>query len=185
MVMGIDPSLTGFGICLDGVVTVVGSFPIDGETRPDGLRRRIKEIVDKGLQPTPRGALHVFIEAPMLASEHSSHLYEVGWLMAKVYDWAHGRKEPTWVYEVSNGEILKFVLGKGVGTKTELALKAYKRWGMEFSNDAKHDRLFSYCIWQYGVAIRNGTWEYKPAKRRGEGKRAVQRAVRKQSAGRV
>ena len=126
--------------------------------------------------------MRVYIEAPKLNSEHANHLYEVGWFMAKVYDWADSRQTPTQVREVSNGDVIKFMLGKGVGTKTQLAIKAYKLWRIEFDKDPKHDKLFSYLIYQYGSAIERGDNEYRPPARRGEGRRAVRRAVRTENA---
>lgn len=182
IVVGIDPSLTGFGVCCGGSPVVCSTAPIDGESRPEGLRRRVTQIVTTLLDVLPTGPMRIYIEAPKLNSEHSNHLYEVGWFMAKVYDWAYSRSDPTWVREVANADILKFILGKGVGTKTQLAIKAYKVWGVEFDKDPKHDKLFSYLIWQYGNAVELGTCEYRQPARRGEGYRAVRRAIRTENA---
>lgn len=106
------------------------------------------------------------------------HLYEVGWIMARLYSMADEQGIP--VIEVPNSTLKKWAFGKGNLDKAHVALAVYKRWGVEFTNDRGVDQAHAFMLHKYGCAVAAGEITHEPSAKRGSGKGA-KAAVRKRT----
>lgn len=163
-VIGIDPSLTGFGVS-DGERHEVFSSSVSDSLR-DRTTKLGARVVD--FSPAYDDALWV-VEAPSFGSV--GHLYEVGWLMCEIYRAAVlvGAK----IIEVSPSTLKKFATGKGNTKKDEMKLKVFRKWGIEFEKDPGSDKLFAYCLWRYGMAVVAGEIVHTPSAPRGAKRKKV------------
>jgi len=184
VIVGIDPSLTGCGVS-DGtrhirietkaglelrdrvahIVSEIRLFIADGATitatafTEDTMTR-------SGFITTPR----FFIEGPAMGSPRgASHLYEIGWLMNSLDRFA--RHFGATVTLVQPATLRKFVTGKGNTPKEQLALKCFKRWGIEIEDDRGFNKLEAYCLVQYGAAVLAGEIAHTEIAKRGRGGR--------------
>jgi 5-methylcytosine-specific restriction endonuclease McrA len=183
-IIGLDPSLTSFGIS-DGVrhETI--------KTTPDrSLRERVDEIQFRLYQFVhsvylPKRTAFV-IEAPMLSPDGAGHLYEVGQIMRAIDQVAYAMLGDVDVMTVPNGTLLKWATGKGNTPKAELAKVIFKLWGTDIPEDRGLDKLFAYMLHRYGKAVVAGEHVHVPAQKRGKGQRATEtrrRAVRARALG--
>lgn len=186
-VIGLDPSFGGFGLS-DGTEHAVLVAPpaAEGEERAAATRRRANALAEEVVRwIEARAALArfvhaVYIEAPMLSSTAGAgHLYELGWLMAKV-DAKLRAIGITAIVEVETAKLRKFIGLPGNCAKSEIPLRIFKRFGVEFERDAKADKAFAYLLHRYGLAHANGELEHEPARARGQG--AKSRAATKRTA---
>lgn len=164
IVIGIDPSLTGFGIS-DGERHETYSTPAT-----DPLAFRTATLAAKVIEFVPFGHEATWvIEAPSFGSV--GHLYEVGWLMCEIYRAASMMRAT--VIEVSPSTLKKFASGKGNTKKDEMKLKVFRKWGIEFEKDPGADKLFAYCLWRYGMAMLAGEIVHTPSAPRGSKRKKV------------
>lgn len=161
-ILGLDPSLTGFGVS-DGAA----SFVI-ATTNDDTLGKRCRIIFDRLTEfATAQAKPQLWVvEAPMLNPKMGMHLYEVGWIMSHVYD-ALATVGEVRIIEVPPATLKKFVTTKGNADKTAMAIRVYKRWGVEFPSDRGGNLVDAYCLHKYGVAVEAGEIEHVPSAKRG------------------
>lgn len=170
MILGIDPSLTATGLSDGFRHEIIGTTPIVAHTPTQGTMQRCDRIAEfafafMGVDSTD-GHL-VVIEAPMVGPS-ANHLYEVGILMSALYRILLPVAE---IIEVPPSTLKKFATGKGNTPKDQMALKVYKRWGIEFVNDRGADKLHAFCLYKYGVAVQSGEIAHTVSERRGCGGR--------------
>lgn len=166
LVIGLDPSLTGFGLS-DGTEHVVIAT-----SNSETLRSRCATIyagIYAFAAPRIQPQLWV-VEAPMLNPKLGMHLYEVGWIMSHVYDAFDtvSYVPENQIIEVSPATLKRFVTGKGNVDKTAMALRAYKRWGIEIAGDKGGNLVDAYCLHRYGLAVVAGEIEHVVAAKRGQ-----------------
>lgn len=174
MIVGIDPSLTGCGVS-DGerheVISTSAAFSL--AARAGQIATGIRAFIDRApsltiaTQPRP----HQFIiEGPALGSPRgASHLYEIGWLMCEIDRLARFLGAQQIIVQPST--LRKFVTGKGNTPKEELALRCFKRWGVEIAGDRGSNKLEAYCLHRYGLAVVAGEIAHVEIAKRGKGGR--------------
>jgi Holliday junction resolvasome RuvABC endonuclease subunit len=165
LILGLDPSLTGFGLS-DGVQTTTIV------TTPDNtLRERAGMIFHGivafyeaavGLLGAPSDVLWV-VEAPLLAPHAASNAFDVGVIHSHIWDAASATGDAVTIINVAPTTLKKFVTGSGAADKVKMALAVSRKWKREFKNDNETD---AYALWQYGCAVSRGEIEHiAPAKR--------------------
>ena len=182
LVIGIDPSLTALGIS-DGVShnILYALQPLSDEERAASTRRRTRDLaaqvadwIGERDQFDSRSTrrIVVYIEAPLLSSMGggANHLYELGQLIACLYDYLEDYAER--IVEVPSSTVRKFATGKGNTPKTQMALQVFKRFGIEFEKDPGCDKLFAYALHRYGLAVESGEVQHVAPLRRGAGKKS-------------
>lgn len=190
LVIGIDPSFTACGLS-DGIshATVAAPPAEIGEERAAATRRRSNALVAEVIAWTvlrandahsDGGQVAVYIEAPMLGAADANHLYELGWLMAKldVRLRAIGIRR---IVEVPAATLRKFIGLKGNAGKIEVPVRVLKRFGVEFDGDRGADKAFAYLLHRYGLAVESGEIEHVPTLARGQ-KTVRKRAPRRKAA---
>ncbi len=170
-VIGIDPSLTATGLS-DGErhATITTDAVLSLPERCLAIKN---EVLDFTYPPGEYSQHEMFvIEAPLLRAvgHGGSHLYEIGWLMAYLYDLAS--HQGIAVLELPNSSLKKWAFGKGNLDKAHVALACYKKWGVEFANDRGVDQAHAYMLHKYGCAVAAGEITHEPSAARGSGKRA-------------
>ncbi len=182
LAFGIDPSLTGFGIS-DGdrheVFSTDAGSPL--WARSSFLTTAVRQYVGEQtafaeylgdqlavmVSPPER---HFFIEGPSFGSPRgASHLFEVGWLMCDLDRLARFMGAQVTIVQPST--LRKFVTGKGNAPKETLALRCFKRWGVEIENDRGFNKLEAYCLHRYGLAVLAGEIVHAEIAKRGAGRR--------------
>ena len=135
-VMGLDPSLTGFGVCAIGpaiqganVVTHVQSCVLVDPGKGDEITRRFQRIHDLVAQLAPlvdrAQPVLVTIEGYSFGSANASRLVELGAVVRReLLSFVE-------VVEVTPAWVKQFAGGKGDAKKDQVRLAVYKRWGFE------------------------------------------------------
>lgn len=130
--VGIDPSTKTGVVILDAEGNVLENIEIQGEGEDPG---RINDVVVRTLRLIER--------TDCVAIENFSHgstgayvgqQYAIGWA---IRIGLYVRKQP--YIEVAPNSLKKFATGVGKGSKDELILPIYKRWGFEHPSDNVRD----------------------------------------------
>lgn len=186
-IIGIDPSFRGCGVS-DGKTHFVIATEKGGEeeTHGDDLKRRCREITQKllhwvateyNIATEYHDAAHVvfYVEGPSFNSEkQGSGLYGVGWQMASLH--ALADELGSRLVEVPPATLKKWATGKGNTPKDAMKLAVYKRFGVEFENDLKCDKLFAFLLAKFGEAVESGVTTFAPSPKRGDKRRKTIRA---------
>ncbi|WP_433943389.1 hypothetical protein [Paenibacillus sp. SN-8-1] len=131
--VGIDQSTKTGVTILDPDGNVLKAVEIQGEGQRD--EAIINDVVIRTLrliQPMDRVAIEGFSYGSTGA--FVGQQYAIGWA---IRIGLYVRKQP--YVEVAPTQLKKFVMGVGRGTKEELILPIYKRWGFEHSSDNVRD----------------------------------------------
>jgi Holliday junction resolvasome RuvABC endonuclease subunit len=173
-IIGMDPSLRGFGIS-DGtrheVIRTKSGWDLD--ERIDLILERVDEFIDQ----REGDAIMIAIEAPLLNTRDlpGSHLYEIGALMRAiraelVADMRYGA---TVIYlEVQVTTLRHHTVGVGNAAKENLPYMVEQIHGLTFEDDAGIDKLVAWSLWRYATAVRTGEIVHASAAARGQGVRA-------------
>lgn len=142
--VGIDPSLTGFGMAVLGSVTSSLIVP-STETGP----RRLAELRDGMLGVL--GALRpriIMVDGYSYESKFNREVMaEIGGIVrVALWEHYHLRKSPPTIAIVPPPNMKKFV---GARRKDEIRLAVYKQWGFEAKTD---DEVDAHALAQYGRA---------------------------------
>ena len=135
--LGLDPSLTSFGITLlDSKGEMLSAYCVQtklkGMVRLQYLLNHILNIYETN--PDIIGAAMEGYSYASFNSSSSAVLHELGGLI-KYHLWML-KKE---LLIVAPTSVKKFVLGKGQAEKNKMMLGIYKKWGKEFKNDDEAD----------------------------------------------
>lgn len=189
LIIGADPSFSGFALS-DGTEHVVFAAPkaLDGEERATATRRRCIALVatiEAWLSPRLAEAaregreVHVYIEAAMLSagrkradgkvSAGAGHLYELGYLMAKL-DHRLRQLGVRVIVEVASATLRKFIGLPGNAAKIEVPVRVLRRFGVEFERDRGADMAFAFVLQRYGLAVTRGEHVHVPTLARGQKK---------------
>jgi hypothetical protein len=196
LILGMDPSLRGFGIAdadRTDVFTTKAGRSIDD--RVDDLLDAIDEFVFLGRIEVPVRQLWI-VEAPMLASgpdsgRAGSHLYEIGALMRGLRSEYASEVRSIGVeleyLEVGIGALRHHCVGVGTAAKKDLPYMVERIHGRTFARIPKitgseYDRLVAWSAYEYGRDYNAGAIVHRPAALRGSGERehAKQRKLRRQ-----
>lgn len=167
-IVGLDPSFTSFGIS-DGVRhEVIHTDPVTGVPEEDGLLIRCWQLstaIESFIKSFDGCDVTFYCEAPMLrVPEHGgSHLYQIGWLMHMLASLTQKRTYSgamTRLCCVSNGQLLKAVLGRGNLPKSDWAKEAYKQHGFDDGNDRGSDKLIAFLLYRYGTDVAAGEHQH-------------------------
>lgn len=140
LVIGIDASLTGFGLVVFNFFTgeVVANHLL--KTKPGAMTRRYKEIeafVIKALREAgPQRIAHVCLEDFNRGARNARE--ESGMLRLTVLFALHevfGDQMLAYPTLVAISTLKKFVTGSGKGDKNVMLLHTYKKWGIEYHDD--------------------------------------------------
>jgi hypothetical protein len=177
LVIGVDPSLGGTGLC-DGPTTHVirtkpGTFL---DERIDGIVDELDAYVFRDRAPR---RICFAVEAPLTASSGvagGGHLYEIGHLMRAlraeyVGDLRAAGVEVIWL-EVQIGTLRHHTIGAGNAPKDFLAYAVERIHGLTFADDRGADRLVAWSAHRYGTAVLAGEIEHVFAAQRGSGARS-------------
>lgn len=144
LAMGIDPSLTGFGLSFvsmanpDQHETLVYSSPHRGVRRLKDITDWINDKIDY-IEENNHEIINVAIEAAILSSPSSLPLGElagaVKLALYKRFDDDYCR----FPLKIPPMTLKKYAAGKGNAKKQEMLLQIYKRWGLEFNDDNAAD----------------------------------------------
>jgi crossover junction endodeoxyribonuclease RuvC len=164
-VLGLDPSLTAFGVS-DGTrhIVIATSPPSDIDERCDTIVRNLRGFISDCSYP-----LHLLYEGPSFGSV-AGFAWDHGYLTARVRMLA--RELGATFTMVPPANLKKFVTGKGNTPKAEMPLRVYRKWGIEFSDDRGADKLHAYCLHRYGLAVLEGELRFVASAPRGQGKDA-------------
>ena len=151
-VMGIDPSLTGTGIAVIDAGRTLHIQTV-ATTAADNLMDRIeKTAIQMHLAKERYSPELVVMEGLSMGSfggkihDRTGLHYILRWQL-----WRGAGKEDVLI--VPPTRLKKFVAGKGNATKDFMLLNAYKKWGMEFSDNNQCD---AFCLAQFGLAHLTG-----------------------------
>jgi hypothetical protein len=190
VVIGFDPSLTSYGVS-DGKRHIrIRTTPEDGDTyaRVRMIFAQIMPFLEAHeLEPDAEidesDRLVFVVEGPSFGSAAAGALWDAGYLMARLDILA--RQFGAEIYVVPPATLKKYVTGKGNTPKVEMALRVFRKWGIEFPDDPGADKLHAYCLHRYGLALRAGEIEAAVPKARGKGKdsTASKRAAARTKAG--
>ena len=162
LVMGLDPSLTGTGICVankDGIVKHSETVSTDADmeilARIAKIICRVKGVIQEynpqligieGLSFSSQGdAVH------KLAGLHFIIRWELSLLGVKVL-------------VLPPKTIKKHVTGKGIAKKSAIAVAVYKEWGREFVSEDEAD---AFCVAMTGWAWLEGKIKPETTKKKG------------------
>jgi crossover junction endodeoxyribonuclease RuvC len=177
-VIGLDPSLSSFGVSDGSRHEAIRTPPGAILERTDEIRRQLEAFVD-AFQFSGSRELFV-IEGPSYGSQATGgFLWDAGYLMCRVELWARSRRADLVV--VPPATLRKFVTGKGNTPKAEMPLRVFKKWGLEFDADPGCDKLMAYCLHRFGLAMLAGELVHEPPKPRGQGRDATQATRRAQA----
>lgn len=145
VVIGIDASLTGTALCFyDPDTGEYGAYRLKPKTK--GVRRLIEiEIFVhqrlRLLRFVCDEVSHICMEDYGFAGKGKVfHLGEGGGAVKMAIVRAYGSKHKvSYPSLVAPTALKKFVLGKGVGEKSDMKMQTLKRWGAEFSDDNECD----------------------------------------------
>jgi crossover junction endodeoxyribonuclease RuvC len=151
-IVGIDPSLTGTGICT--MLTASLQFPGFTQEHQTSLIKpatksgpeRLIEIRDRVASFIQEADI-VVIEGYSFGSKGAGvfQTAELGGVLRVMI-----REQGKWMVEVAPTQLKKFATGKGNAKKEEVKLGAYKRWGVEFKTSDETD---AFCLSKIGEAI--------------------------------
>jgi hypothetical protein len=186
IVVGMDPSLTGFGLS-----TPDGEHEFKTDAADGTTDERCSKITAQilGLLAPYQGPQTWVVEAPMPNSRSTSgggHLLEAGWLLCRIEILARvisrGNAQNVRLLYVPNPTAKMIVLGKGKGgtAKSLMAKAVYKQFGLEWERDRDLNKLHAWLMRKYGEMVVSGEHEHEPPAARGKGKTAV--AARKKAA---
>jgi hypothetical protein len=180
-IVGLDPSFTSCGISDGSRHEIIHTDPVPGVPEEEGLLIRCWQIsiaIEEFIKPFKGQNVVFYCEAPMLRVEAhgGSHLYQVGWFMHMLASLSQRRTysgEITRICYVTNGTLLKTVLGRGNLAKSDWAKEAYKQHGFDNANDRGSDKLVAFLLWRYGTGCANGEYRHTDSERvrRGGAKR--------------
>lgn len=143
VVLGIDQSLTGFGLTVlstttDDFVTWVYKSPYRGVDRLADIQDWILDRIDLFI---PRGAVtDAAMESGVLMSNSALVLGELSaTVKLTLRDHPMLANEARYPLQVPPTSLKKFVTGRGNANKQEVVLAAYKHWGAEFTDDNAAD----------------------------------------------
>lgn len=178
MIIGIDPSLTSTGISCGEVTSRILSKPTEGGDALLGLAERVDQImadIDTWLLDNCpiRTTYDFFIEGPSYGVTRGggSHLLEMGFFYAKFID--RIAVLPNGFISVQPATLKKFIGGKGNLPKDEVPLRVFKKWKVEFENDAGKDMAHAFALYKLGMEVRSGNISLEPVQRRGSRRKAV------------
>jgi hypothetical protein len=173
IVVGIDPSFTGFAMS-DGSRTVAVG------TKANEIAERCKTLLgafdtfmrDVAPEETrdgwslyePQFVRPLFvIEKPMPTTRNVMHLYNMGWLMCHLHYYAE--RVGATILEVPAGTLKIFVCGNGGANKVDVAVAVSKRWAVDFPGDRDGNKSDAYALYQFGMAhLRGENPGVRPAK---------------------
>lgn len=135
--VGIDPSLTGFAVCVIDDGGRWAAKVIRPESRGPERLHAIKRGFDRFLRDyAPSGVEDVAIEGLVLRSHSASVLGEVSGVV-KEYLYSDRGIVPL---SVTPAMLKKFVSGKGTGvSKAQVMMNVLKKWGQEIPDDNAAD----------------------------------------------
>ena len=143
-IVGIDPSLTGTAVVIDGKATMFKSKPHEPT-----VRARLTRIQELALAVTnfvsPRPDMAIFIEGYSLTANPTgaTTLCEYGGLL-RLYLLTEGSA----MYEVPPSSLKKFATGKGNSKKDLVAAHIAKRYGVMFDTNDAYD---AYGLYRFGL----------------------------------
>lgn len=151
IIAGIDPSLTGNGICVvdrfcedctDFTITTIGEFGIFGVERLISLRAAVREFL------CSRNVETVFLEDYSYGSKGKrlAQLCEWGGVLRMML-FADGIK----MYTISPGTLKKFVTGRGQAKKEVMLEQTYRKWKVGSESLKNNDEVDAYCLARFGV----------------------------------
>jgi hypothetical protein len=181
VIVGVDPGLTSFGVSNGEDHDAFKTLPNPALTEEESLLFRVFRLCGDLENYLGVEDAELFIEAPQLrVPEHGgSHLYQIGWLMHGLYDFAArrtGEGRVTTIALVQRGTYLKALFGKGVIAETLLAKEVYKKFGVEIDHDRGLDKIEAWLLWKYGCGIQDGSIEPKQRGSVQRGRKSVRSA---------
>ena len=184
-VLGLDPSMSSFGVS-DGQRSIRIETPagVPAAERAAIIIRELIGFVHNGTTSISNRVF--FIEGPSFGNAMAGALWDAGYLMARIDLFA--RHCGALLYVVPPATLKKWATGKGNTPKGDMALRLYKKWGVEFEDDPGRDKLFAYALYRYGVAVVSGEVEHAVPKLRGQGtdsKRSQRKTSRTRSSGKL
>ena len=140
---GIDPSLTGTGVCIlmDGEPPLLRTIATSPKTHPviysrlDYIIEKIGKILFDDYDFTPND--FIFIERPFINPEHMNaqqNLLVLSYLIRKELH----RRKMSWL-DVSPMTLKRFVCGKGKAEKSMMLMKVYQNWNISADDDNQAD----------------------------------------------
>lgn len=147
--LGIDPSLTGTGVVLlnfDGVMVERSLIKTTNKLRIDDRLCNIVGDVFKVIRSSPKDTLVVAIEGLAFGAKGHSMLELAGLhyvLRHRMYIAGHSVD-----HIVPPMTLKKWVCGKGNAKKEQMLLQAYKKFGVEFTDNNLCD---AYCLARYAM----------------------------------
>lgn len=149
-IVGLDPSLTGTGICIMdiGQNLFVGKAWSTQLIKPvtKSSPARLIEIRDR-VAKLCQNADIVIIEGYSFGSRGAG-VFQTAELGGVLRVMLH--EQGLWWVEVAPTQLKKFVCGKGNAKKEEVKLGAFKRWGVEFKTSDETD---AYVLAKVGEAL--------------------------------
>jgi Holliday junction resolvasome RuvABC endonuclease subunit len=167
IVIGMDPSLTGFGVS-DGLRTEVYRTPANQSLRErcNNLGRLISLFLQDVMRLEFDVERLIVIEAPSFnAKSATTNLYDRGYLRSAIDAVADDLKFR--VVEIAPTTLKKFVCGKGNASKMEVPVHVLKKWAQLFERDPGANKAEAYALYRYGLAFRAGEVQLVVAKKRG------------------
>lgn len=146
--VGLDQSYTGFGITVDhaeAARTHVTAFPMSKYSCTGERLEHIKIVVSDNVTYSSVVCMEGYANGSKFGRELAG---ELGGAVKSVL-WEGYRIDP---FIVSPSSLKKFVLGAGKGTKAEMLLGVYKKWGESFTDDNAAD---SYALAKIAEALTN------------------------------
>jgi crossover junction endodeoxyribonuclease RuvC len=172
-VIGIDPSLRACGVS-DGTnhLVIKTEKREEDHTQAADLKRRCQEIISGILAWLAKHGhtdppLAIYVEAPAFGvASMANHLYELGWLMYRIHNLTESFGIR--IVEVPPATLRKWATGKGNTPKDAMKLAVFKKFGIEFEDDAGCDKLFAYLLAKFGEAVETGELKFEPSAKRGD-----------------
>ena len=141
--IGIDPSLTGTGLCvleagggvkLKTIATTAKTYP----TKYHRIKNIVAEILDT-VKALDKGDFRICIERPFVNPKNMNSQQDIIALAycirEKLYWSGH-----TW-QEVAPTTLKKFVCGSGGAEKSMMLMRVYQNWGISAHNDNEADAV--------------------------------------------
>lgn len=139
-VCGLDPSLTGFAVCLlarDGthVTRRFASHRLgaDVAARIERALILVESVIDV-IKPADPQVICIEGYSYMSNERGQMDLGELGGILRAYLLQFDGA-----IYEVAPVQLKKFVTGKGSGDKTALVARTVRRWGVDFPDNDRFD----------------------------------------------
>lgn len=153
--LGIDQSLTGFGLC---ILAHAGPYEAwtyqskySGVTRLGDIREWIRDRITDAIE-SGHEVLGAAMESGVVMSASSMVLGELAAAVKLcLYDDLRLCENARYPLQVPPTSLKKYATGKGNASKHEVVLAAYKQWGVEFTDDNAAD---AYCL----ARLASGHW---------------------------